>query len=392
MYIDYINDDPDIQSILEIGPGEMIEYPTIKEIRPIDYNVIEISKSFSKFISNTFPEVTILDTTVEKFVNPERDYDLVRVCDVFEHTSPVDVAIKNVVSSAKKFHITLFKWSAFDGDLVAEVKKDSAGVEYYSSCYPITLLINEILRYGNIETMGTIDSETGKYVSLGYMLDGKEHRSGELNSKRGRRLVITGSRYPSTSRGKRDVVENECDAEAYNQFWLKNPKYNSVHPYMQPMIELMLDFCPIPSDVLEVGAGFGRMAEMIIKEFKPKSYTAYEFSDSIDVMRELLSKSDYFDCIVTLIKDTFRGITRTESYDCVVAAEVFEHINWDLEFIEGLKSDTWVFFSVPTQYSKFHVRFFDDEQEIHDRFDELLDIRDIVFVPEKWFCVASKRR
>ncbi|MCK5604324.1 class I SAM-dependent methyltransferase [Candidatus Pacearchaeota archaeon] len=388
MYIDYVKDNPDVKSILEIGPGEMREYPVIRGLRDIDYSVVEISKSFTGFIKSEYPEVKIITTAIESFTSSSATFDLVRMVDVLEHTCPVTSAIKNTIECAKRFHITLFKWSTGGDNLVANVRRDSRGFDYFSTEYPILLLLDEINKYGQMESIHVVNNETGKVMPLSAYW-AKNHLSSGSKQKsiRGHRIVITGFNKKS----RPDKIKNEVGPEVYNNFWRENPRYNTSHPYIDETIMLMCKSVGHIDNVLEVGAGFGHMAKDVITRYSPTSYTAYEFSDAMDSMSKLLEPLET-DCTISLFKDTFRDVTDFYRYDCVIALEIFEHINWDLEFIEKIRRDTWVFFSIPTKPSKFHVRHFLMEDEVRVRYGELLDIKEIVFAPNKWHCVAAKRR
>ncbi|KKL92916.1 hypothetical protein LCGC14_1879950, partial [marine sediment metagenome] len=91
-------------------------------------------------------------------------------------------------------------------------------------------------------------------------------------------------------------------------------------------------------------------------------------------------------------KEDFRNIQEFHCYDSIIALEIFEHINWDIEFIDKINRGTWVFFSVPNKMANFHVRYFVNKEEIIKRYSKLLEIKDIEFIPSKWWVVAAKRK
>ena len=188
-----------------------------------------------------------------------------------------------------------------------------------------------------------------------------------------------------------DIDKNEKDHVYYSEFWSRNPKYGEILPYMRPMLEIIKATCE-PKHVLEVGFGFGHMIAMVVDEIRPKTYTGYEFSDSFDYAEVMLQGVNNEDCTIDLINYTFRYSADLNKYDCVIAQEIFEHIIWDLEFVKEIEAGTWVFFSVPNKPAKCHVRHFGNKDEIHDRYDGLLDISDIRFLNNKHWIVTSKRR
>jgi len=202
VYINFVKANPDIKSILEIGPGRLGEYPIIKQIRPIIYDVVEISKPFIQYCHEHYPEITIIESLIEQYIYTDyshhsfQEYDLVRLSDVIEHTSPVQAAIKNIITCAKKFHITMFKWvSTGNGLQSANIRKDSDGVKYYSTRYSLIDIINEINLYGQIESAIVIDELLKTTISLiDYWNRNRFGRLPPLPSARKLRIILTGTR------------------------------------------------------------------------------------------------------------------------------------------------------------------------------------------------------
>lgn len=193
LYIEYVRKNINIKSILEVGPGELEEYFEISNIRDIDYSVIEISEPFIKFIKNTYPEVKIIKTIIEKFVNPPILYDLVRLSNVLEHTYPVSSAIKNIILCAKQFHITLFKWNNSGNNLIPTIRKDSYNMKYFSTKYPIIMLFDEILKHGTIDSVNIIVNKTNEIISFKkYWEDNNFSDLVKRRSTHGHRIIIQG--------------------------------------------------------------------------------------------------------------------------------------------------------------------------------------------------------
>ena len=201
IFVDFIKDNPDINTVLEVGPGEMVEYPEIKKIRPlINFTVLETSIPFIEFINKNYPDVTILKGTIENFNYALIEYDLVRVCDVIEHTYPLFKTIKNLINCAKIFHITMFKWATgsfnkYDGPNTwsSQIRRDSNGVRYFSSEFPIMDVIAEIKKYGTIDSLKIVNQATGEIIDFDdYWLKTFKSVKVPQKSERGLRLVITG--------------------------------------------------------------------------------------------------------------------------------------------------------------------------------------------------------
>jgi len=188
-----------------------------------------------------------------------------------------------------------------------------------------------------------------------------------------------------------DIIENEAGPEQYDEHWSQRGSYMREHPYERSVVEMIKRSGHKPVNILEIGAGFGFTVLKILREFEPETYVAYEFSSAVYHIRGLLynfkSNSEVF-----LFKKSFRDMSSPELYDCIIALEIFEHITWDLEFIERLAPGAKVFFSVPNKPGKFHVRHFENEKEIMDRYESILDIKEITFVPNKWWVISSIRK
>lgn len=193
----------------------------------------------------------------------------------------------------------------------------------------------------------------------------------------------------------RERPQNEVKANEYNNYWIKNPRYSKDHFYTQIAIDLCHKWYDAPQDVLEIGAGFGHAAEKFIKEFKLESYTGYEFSECFNELRDRIKSTGFFN--YKIYNYDFQQESIFSGYDCVIALEILEHINKDLEFLEKLDHGTWVFFSVPSTYSRFHVRFFPFPISVHFRFQSLLNIYEIKGIKNnqniyKWWVVAARKR
>jgi len=198
LYIDFMTQRTDINSVLEIGPGQLIEYPAIKKLRPLKYDVVEISEAFIKYCQEHYPEISIIQSQIEQLPTMSLyDYDLVRVCDVIEHTSPVQDAIRNIITCAKYFHITMFKWMTGGSELhPSDIRKDRKEHTYYSTKFPLKQIMKEIEKYGKIDTATFIEEETDTLVEFTKFWDKNRFDTiPPLPNSRRVRFVMTGGRF-----------------------------------------------------------------------------------------------------------------------------------------------------------------------------------------------------
>jgi len=194
----------------------------------------------------------------------------------------------------------------------------------------------------------------------------------------------------------KEFTDRERDKDFYSKTWDRHPNRDKYQPYMEESIEMIKEKDCVPKNVLEVGAGCGNMLQKFITEFEPESYTAYEFSNSVKKINKKL-KGIKVRTKISVVNDTFKDIEDIERYDCIIAHEIFEHIKWDIEFIEKIKAGTNLFFSVPTKHAKDHVRSFLTHESIYERYSSLVhiqEIRAICLHPEiyKWWCVSSVKK
>jgi len=198
----------------------------------------------------------------------------------------------------------------------------------------------------------------------------------------------------------KEFPQNEKDDITYSTKMMEYGYHNRVYPYHISMALLCKYFLSDNLNILEVGAGDGTFAALLchIINTQINSYTMYEFSNIAD----LIILKNFPKHIIALIeKATFKKLKSEylKQFNVIIANEIFEHINWDLEFIANLPSGSKLMFTVPTFYSQFHVRCFPELESVHERYDSKVYIRSITPIGEylygskeypRWWCVASE--
>jgi len=186
----------------------------------------------------------------------------------------------------------------------------------------------------------------------------------------------------------KEYPERELGDKHYYDRLIREKDKRKARPYEIPLIELFALHKNKVDAVLEVGAGLGDFAHKFIERFAPRKYTIYEFSDICKYITKPNSICDF-----TVYQKSFKDINPT-GYDLIIACEVLEHINWDLEFLRRLKTGVYVLFSVPNKPSKGHVRFFPLPESIIHRYSSYMDILEIKTAfwknNPKWWCVLAK--
>lgn len=121
-------------------------------------------------------------------------------------------------------------------------------------------------------------------------------------------------------------------------------------------------------DVVELGCGTGRFAQMLFEGGWINSYLGIDFADALlEEARRFTGRPEAF-----MWGDLIEGwIPPADTY---VAMEVLEHLDDDLGLIERLPSGSRLVLSVPSFDSESHLRRFPRMNEAVGRYKNLLSI------------------
>lgn len=173
-----------MSSIVEIGPGELIEYAELRKLNPLlRYSIVDVSDLFISNCKKNFPEVNIIKSSIEELESYSYRHDLVYAASVLEHSRDVRSAIKNSINLADRFHFVMFKWS-YDGNLESTYRKKK---KYWSTSFNIHQILEAISKTGVIESLNLIspDGITEDFTNIPHVGD---HRDGKYLIIRGRRI------------------------------------------------------------------------------------------------------------------------------------------------------------------------------------------------------------
>lgn len=126
------------------------------------------------------------------------------------------------------------------------------------------------------------------------------------------------------------------------------------------------------SKIIDLGCGSGRFAKLL----KMKDYTNYL---GMDFAHELIKEArryvpgyEFVKCSVLANK----AKERFKEFDTFILLEILEHINQDLEVVSNIPSGSNMIFSLPNYMSKSHVRAFNNEDEVKQRYGHLIKFED----------------
>ncbi|HJS87960.1 MAG TPA: methyltransferase domain-containing protein [Acetobacteraceae bacterium] len=137
--------------------------------------------------------------------------------------------------------------------------------------------------------------------------------------------------------------------------------------------------------VLEVGCGSGLFAELLVRN-TAIAYRGFDFSPAgVALARARVKQAEFF-VGNALSAESYRG-----AYGCIVCAEVLEHIHDDRDVVGLWPSGTHFVCSVPNFDYPTHVRHFQSEQAVRERYGAVLDIHTIRRVTASPFAGRSAR-
>ena len=125
--------------------------------------------------------------------------------------------------------------------------------------------------------------------------------------------------------------------------------------------------------ILEVGCGNGALAHMILTKTNI-AYRGFDFSSvAIKKAGVRTNRPELF-----FVADARNPSAYVGYYDCIICTEVLEHLENDLEVIGLWKTGLLCICSLPNFDSRTHVRFFQNEEEVKERYGSLLNIKMII--------------
>lgn len=144
--------------------------------------------------------------------------------------------------------------------------------------------------------------------------------------------------------------------------------------------------------VLEIGCGAGQFANMLFDNGFT-NYTGFDYS-SEGVALALKNNPGHEDRFVTA--DAFQTELMVQKYDLIICFEVLEHVQQDLELLQRIQPGTRMLVSVPSFDDPYHVRYFSDEKEVQQRYQQVIKIADIhvftLYESNRLFYIVGEKR
>jgi SAM-dependent methyltransferase len=115
--------------------------------------------------------------------------------------------------------------------------------------------------------------------------------------------------------------------------------------------------------VLDMGCGAGHLAHLL-HDHGIENYTGFDFSAKRLEQARVVVPEFRFEVADAYTTDLFT----TVDYNIVVCTEFLEHLEGDLRVLARIKSGTRVLGTVPNYDAKAHLRFFDNKQQVEERY------------------------
>lgn len=133
--------------------------------------------------------------------------------------------------------------------------------------------------------------------------------------------------------------------------------------------------------ILEIGCGPGQFAHYLWDQGF-RDYHGFDFSpEAVRIAKTVVPQS--FDVGDALKAESFRY-----EYNVAIVLEVLEHVDDDLGVLANIRPGTTILFSLPTFDDEAHVRWFTSQQDIVNRYNGSVDLRQIILL-NHWFVCAG---
>lgn len=124
------------------------------------------------------------------------------------------------------------------------------------------------------------------------------------------------------------------------------------------------------ASILEIACGAGQFAEMLF-DCGFQNYMGFDYAEEgIALAKENNpEQKDRF-----FVADAFQTELLQQKYDLVICFEALEHIQKDLELLHRVLPGTRMLLSVPNFNDPYHVRYFQNEDEVRNRYEKVIRI------------------
>lgn len=180
---------------------------------------------------------------------------------------------------------------------------------------------------------------------------------------------------------------SEKDSAYYDKAFTDDKRYHGSYRNLDhfPVFQIALSYLKELRNpyIYEIGCGTGQFAQFLW-EHGFREYMGIDFSEVA------ISRAK------TLSPQVFKKVDRAEcevipsEFDTIVALEVLEHIEKDLQLMGCIPQGKVIIFSVPRFDDPAHVRFFRSKEEVMERYGKIIKFDDLMKY-QHWYVAKGVR-
>lgn len=147
--------------------------------------------------------------------------------------------------------------------------------------------------------------------------------------------------------------------EHYKGHYTKSPYYT--------IWKKVAEYISVDDTVVDIGCGTGQLMELLLDRGIGKYY-GYDFSPvAINLARSRIKGRD----AVIYLSDLYE-LKKFEDANVYVSVEVMEHLKDDIQVLSLIDSGKRIVITVPNYLGGSHVRKFESEQEVINRYEDII--------------------
>lgn len=174
----------------------------------------------------------------------------------------------------------------------------------------------------------------------------------------------------------------EQDSKYYDKIYRESASYAASYKD-SPYYKLWQRLIPLvivsgASNIFEIGCGPGQFARMLLDNTRNINYSGIDFSE-IAIEKAKMNIPEFKHSIQCQDVYTFH----IPPGNLILALEVLEHVD-DIKVLESIPYGSPIIFTVPDFDDPAHVRYFNDLEEIKERYRHNIDFT-FMEKHERWF-------
>lgn len=165
--------------------------------------------------------------------------------------------------------------------------------------------------------------------------------------------------------------DNVYENGGWNDTYFKHYSETHYFPMWKKALELIKENKE-PS-VIDIGCGPGQFSNLLLDN-GVSNYMGLDFSS--EAIKVAKIRNDKYRNLF-IVGDAYISDIFEKPYNTIILFEVLEHLEKDIDILRRIKPGTNVLFSVPNFYSAGHVRWFNSQFEVLERYKDIINVNQI---------------